>query len=446
MSFRDDLQATQARLRALEEEVEALRSSGDRAAELERRLAELEAELRQARRREQELSAEIRRSADLDRAASPKGTSYEGGYLAELGRTSRGCVQLFVVVMIVIVVATAWKQCAPRQTVRAAPRVEDAATVARMDETRTRLRVLSEAMHACEGVSAEVAAIDALLDPAPDSARGLQLLGEALQLATEACPSDPPRARHAASAEDAFAEAKRRAGGGSGAAAGGCAPGQALAEGRELAAASRWANAAEAYRRELYGGCTAGIHWRGTILGLHGAARLGLARAAIHLGDDFEARRQLRLLDLERMEAALHIGDETEEARLWEKLGPSPPLDHAKQPRSPEEAVRWLERAAVADDAGAFLAALAQSAPDRPLLAGRRVDERPCDLRVDDAPVRLRMCILINLLPEAPRAVACERTSPGRATCRVTGAAGDVRVVALVAEDGAFRVLSSERP
>ena len=254
-------------------------------------------------------------------------------------------------------------------------------TARQLGEIRAQLRADSEWMSPCRDVGAQIAKLDALLDAAPSSAEGFHLLGEALQLASEACPGEAPRSRQAARAGDAFVEARKRFLGdaGAGSTEHGCIAGEPLAAGRALAAAGRWAEATEAYRRELYGGCDAGLHWHGTRLFQRGDARLELARAAVALRDAFEARRQLHLLDFERLDSTLHLGNATEEEALCQRLDRAPPAARPRHPSSPEEAVRALERAAFFDDAVAFGAALAREAPDRRRLTSPDVPERPCD-------------------------------------------------------------------
>jgi hypothetical protein len=317
-----------------------------------------------------------------------------------------------------------------------------------LGEIRQRLQVDAQRLDPCGEIRDELSSLDAFLDREPRSVEGFQLLGEALQLASEACSASNLSSRHATRAEDAFAAASARRAVDAGASPPlQCSAGQGLAEGQRLEAAQSWAEAAAAYRRELYGGCESrGLQWQGAKLLQRGAARLGLARAALEAGDTFEARRELRRLELDRAESTLHLGNPAQEQALWQRLGPAPRAKPVRAAR-PEQAIAALERAAIEDDAASFDASIATTAPERKVLAASRDDGSTCGKYAGVDPTLLRSCLLAELLPEAPRAVTCGQARAGRATCLVTGATpGQARSVALVDERGAWKIAESSAP
>ncbi|XXY52618.1 hypothetical protein WME91_15930 [Sorangium sp. So ce269] len=319
------------------------------------------------------------------------------------------------------------------------------AATARVEDLRAELRGAASQRAPCASVRAIVVKIDGLLDARPTDGPAWQLLGEALRVGREGCPSEAPEGRHGRTAEEAFAGSARHAPPGGGAPRTRCARGEGLRDGRAHEARGALNEAAAAYRRELYGECDdGGIHWHGWELATDAGARLGLARVAVALGDGLEARRQLRRLDLDRTEAALPLGDEAEEQELWKRLGDTPPGPYAAA--TPEAAIAALERAAAEGDARAFDEGVAGESELRPLLQGRTDGAIDCDQHAALAPLRLRACVAALLLPDAVEHVRCSGDRP-RARCEARGRrSADRRVVEVVLERGQWRVLSGARP
>ncbi|WP_437285436.1 hypothetical protein [Sorangium sp. So ce406] len=319
------------------------------------------------------------------------------------------------------------------------------AATARVEDLREELRSAASERAPCASVRAIVGRIDGLLDARPTDAPAWQLLGEALRVGREGCPSEAPEGRHARTPEEAFAASAPHAPPGGGAPPTRCARGEGLRDGRAHEGRGALNEAAAAYGRELYGGCDeGGVHWHGWELATDAGARLGLARVAVARGDGLEARRQLRRLDLDRTEAALRLGDEAEEQELWKRLGDTPPHPYAAA--TPEAAIAALARAAAEGDARAFDEGVSGESELRPLLQGRADGASDCDQHAAHAPLRLRACLAALLLPDAVEHVRCSGERP-RARCEARGRRGsDRRVLEVVFERGQWRVLSGARP
>ena len=87
---------------------------------------------------------------------------------------------------------------------------------------------------------------------------------------------------------------------------------------------------------------------------------------------------------------------------------------------SPEEAIRTLERTAVYDDALGFAGLLSRRCPQHALFEGGG-EEDGCD-EYRDEPSLLLMCVVGELLPEAPDKISCEPVTGSKTVrCLVTG-------------------------
>ncbi len=234
----------------------------------------------------------------------------------------------------------------------------------------------------CSTLSTLLAQADGLLDAKSDS-DGFELLGEILRVWSQACAGAPPT-RHAQDADAAFSAARRLK----------------LDAGAEAPA----------------------VEWHGLILRRAGEERLARARAALAKGDLFVARRELRLLHYESVDAAMALADPGVEQALWAELKRRDPSPHAgRKAGSPEEAIHTLERAAVDDDPAAFTALLSRRSAQRAVLEGHGGEEDACSEYRDERPLLL-VCLLGELLPEAPEKVACESVPDARtSSCVVTG-------------------------
>lgn len=308
-----------------------------------------------------------------------------------------------------------------------------------LDQLRRHLIDATTRFEPCRSVRRSIEQLDAYLDTHPSSGEALQLLGEAMDLEREVCHSAIIVSRHAGTSAEAFAAARER--GWPGPVSAPCSVQSRLAEARALERASDLTQAAETYRRGLYQACPAGLHWRGRDLNLHAQLRLGLARVSVAVGDALEARRQLRLLDYDRMEAVLGHKTSEEEA-LQARLGPAPRRD-AVTPE-PRDAILALDRAVAEEDEIMFARLLSSRLPERALLAGRHDEQLYCDKYVGLSPSWLRTCILHHLLPEAPRDIVC--AARGQVACTVTGAdSSDSRRVTLVSNGKLWTIDSSTR-
>jgi hypothetical protein len=134
------------------------------------------------------------------------------------------------------------------------------------------------------------------------------------------------------------------------------------------------------------------------------------------------ARRELRLLHYESVDAALALVDPDAEQALWAELKRREPTLHAgHKATSPEETIHLLERAAVYDDASAFAALLSRRSAQRAVLEGHGGEEDACSEYREEKSLLL-VCLLGELLPEAPEKVACESPPDGKSSsCVVTG-------------------------
>ncbi len=249
-------------------------------------------------------------------------------------------------------------------------------------ELREQLLVTAMREEPCSALASLLGQADKLLDAKADS-DGFELLGEILRVWGQACAGPAP-ARHAQDADAAFASAKTLK-----ADAGVEAP---------------------------------AVEWHGLILRRTGEERLGRARAALAKGDFFVARRELRLLHYEAVDAALSLVEPDAEQALWTELKKREPAPHAGHKASnPEETIHSLERAAVYDDAVSFAALLSRRSSQRAVLEGHGGEEDACSEYRDEKSLLL-VCLLGELLPEAPEKVACESPPDGRSSsCVVTG-------------------------
>ena len=221
-----------------------------------------------------------------------------------------------------------------------------------------------------------------------------------------------------------------------------CAAGQALMLGDLLRKKGQLEDARAAYRRELAGGCEeTGLPWHGEDLARSAAARFGLARTSLDLKDGLEARRQLRWLDFEAVDAALPTVDASEEAELWKRLSGGEPMVARAAPR-PEQVASMLELALLRGDARSVAALLdvnehAHRSQSCEQYAKEGVGPRSA----------LPVCLLRELLPEAPRTVGCELPRDEKTSCRVEPRqGGQAWTVKLSHSSGGWRFLSSTRP
>lgn len=215
-----------------------------------------------------------------------------------------------------------------------------------------------------------------------------------------------------------------------------CVAGQFALLGDLRAAKARFAEALAAYLREIGSGCEEiGPTWQGERLARIASARLGAARAALESKDALEARRQLSWLRFEAVDAALPTVDAEVEEGLWRRLRAlEPKVAPAASSSSAEAAVAAMEAALLRGDLAAA----------RALWAGTPALEQafasPCDSYQSEAALR-SLCILRELLPEAPKVEACEGS-----TCRVTGRPGSApRTVSFARAGKAWRIAASER-
>lgn len=249
-------------------------------------------------------------------------------------------------------------------------------------ELREQLLVTAMREEPCAALSGLLSQADRLLDAKADS-DGFELLGEILRVWGQACAGPPP-ARHAQDADAAFASAKTLK-----ADAGVEAP---------------------------------AVEWHGLILRRTGEERLSRARAALAKGDFFVARRELRLLHYESIDAALALVEPEAEQALWSEVKRRDLSPHAgHKASSPEETIHTLERAAVYDDAAGFASLLSRRSSQRAVLEGHGGEEDACSEYRDEKSLLL-VCLLGELLPEAPEKVACESPPDGHSSsCVVTG-------------------------
>jgi hypothetical protein len=275
-------------------------------------------------------------------------------------------------------------------------------------ELREQLLVTAMREEPCSALSALLGQADTLLDVKADS-DGFELLGEILRVWGQACAGTPP-SRHAQDADAAFAAATRL--------------------------------------KPDAGVEAPAVEWHGLILRRTGEERLARARAALAKGDLFVARRELRLLHYESVDAAMALAEPDAEQALWAELKRREPSPHAgRKASSPEEAIHTLERAAVDDDAVAFTALLSRRSSQRAVLEGHGGEENACSEYRDERSLLL-VCLLGELLPEAPERVACESVPDGHtSSCIVTGRS-DQRTVYFEREGSVwhFSALSSGPP
>ncbi|HEY3445094.1 MAG TPA: hypothetical protein VGK67_01975 [Myxococcales bacterium] len=350
----------------------------------------------------------------------------------------------------------------------------------------------------CPAAEKGARAADDALDAQPRSAAGLYRLGEWLRLRDAHCFKEPAPARHAASAADAFAVAMRldparpeyvlafaelrpedpeasaaldallARDPANGAArllvarrpgtkpedaiallsekSVRCVVGLHLELGDLYRAQKKFEAARDSYRAELERPCEAmGVTWAGEDLSRRAAARLGLATAALELGDLLTARRQLAWLHFDAVDAALPLVDPEVEEALWKKLEGKEARTKAlpqKPGGMPADSVDALERAALFGRWPSFKALL--------------VDEKDLDRAFpgcaqygEDTGPRgtYALCILRELLPEDPKAGGCESEGTRGATCSVTGAgAPQPWTVYLLKVGPTWKLASSKRP
>lgn len=342
----------------------------------------------------------------------------------------------------------------------------------------------------CSAAASGVQRADAATAPAAGSAPGLFRLGEWLRFFSANCPGPAPSAKRARDAAEAFEKAHRldptrreyvlawafeRPDSAAAAKAvddllardpqdpvarlwkarrpglseeeslallqvgtGRCAQGGALLLGDLLLKEGQARPALEAYLREIHGACEpVATQWQGEEIARRAAARLGAARAALALGDGLEARRQLRWLDFDAIDAALATVDPTVEEALWERtLG----LDRgaARPAPRPEEVVPALEAALLRGDARAASALLADPA------AGTEGCEQYASDR-SGPHATFPMCLHSRLLPEAPVVERCDEVRDGRAVCLVKGRGGEAWRVRLAGPQKGWRLAESTR-
>ncbi|MHB8420428.1 MAG: hypothetical protein ACYDCL_20335 [Myxococcales bacterium] len=272
------------------------------------------------------------------------------------------------------------------------------------DPVELRQQLLQAAMREepCPALSSLLAQADSLLD-AHENSDGYELLGEILRVWNQACPGRAP-ARHAPDADAAFSRAvDLRPDGGAGGPA---------------------------------------VEWNGLLLRRSGEQRLARARAALAGGDVFAARRELRYLRYESVDAAIAPVDPEAERSLWEEVGRLAPKTRApRRPSTAEDAIRALERAAVDDDASTFEALLSRRSLQHALFEGGGEEDGCAEYREDRS--LLLMCLLGEILPEAPDQIACRPIAGGKAeSCLVSGRT-DQRTVNADREGSSWRLSAS---
>jgi hypothetical protein len=288
----------------------------------------------------------------------------------------------------------------------------DAGALPALEDLRRDLTLASMAMDPCTRLAALLEQANARLDAQPEGAgdaAGFTLLGEILRVSDQAGCAAPSgslarESRHASDSAAAFAIAR--------------------------------ALSPDA------GADPSGPTWNGTLLERAGDARLARAKEALREGDFFAARRELVLLHADSVDAAMQLGDPRVEAALWRELRRRD--HHAKATLSastPEKAVRALEQAAIFGDLRAFEALLSRHSELRAALSGA-AEGAPCAKGPGDPSTSLP-CALLELLPEAPKEVACAPSAKSAsAKCAVAGREGH-REVLLVREGLQWRVEGS---
>jgi len=263
-------------------------------------------------------------------------------------------------------------------------------------ELRQELLVAAMREEPCNALAGLLGQADALLD-ARATSDAFELLGEILRVWSQACPGPAP-ARHAPDADTAFAKAV------------------------EL--------------KPDGGPASPAVQWNGLLLRRSGEQRIGRAQAALASGDLFAARRELRLLRYESVDAAMELASPERQQSLWEELARREPQPRVhRHAGTPEDAIRSLEHAAVYDDAAGVEGLLSRHCPQRALFEGGG-EEDSCDEYRDERSLLL-MCVLGELLPEAPDKIACN--SDGKtAHCQVTGRS-EQRTVYLEREGAGWR-------